>query len=200
MKQLAIALMFWVALTGNGAAQTASSFSGLPVVQLLPEGRGARVVVQFSFTDGAGIKWVVPTNTIVDGASIPRPFWTLIGGPWDGNYRDASIIHDFYCVRRNRSWQAVHRVFYEAMRARSVDPLKAKIMYYAVYRFGPRWTKLSTKVPSVGFDGQPTMVNKTIVVDQPAAAYDSSRVERDQQAIVAGDLTLEQIEALADST
>ncbi len=36
----------------------------------------------------------------------------------------------------------VHRTFYTAMRASSVDVWRAKVMYAAVYHFGPRWGML----------------------------------------------------------
>lgn len=200
MRRIVTALVFGTLLTSIAAAQPIGKFSGMPVVQLLDEGRNARVVEEFSFTDAAGLRWVVPKGTVVDGASIPQPFWTLIGGPWEGAYRDASIIHDYYCDRRSRTWKSVHRVFYEGMSARNVDPLKAKLMYYAVYRFGPRWEKVTTQVPSVGFDGRPTMVDQTVIVPGPTPAYDPARVANDQTAIASGNLSLEQIEVLADAS
>ncbi len=49
------------------------------------------------------------------------------------------MIHDYYCDRKERSWQDTHQVFYYAMRAANVDEKTAKIMYGAVYLFGPRW-------------------------------------------------------------
>jgi len=54
-------------------------------------------------------------------------------------YRNASITHDVECVKKKTEWQAVHRMFYEAMRCAKVPEYKAKIMYAAVYQCGPRW-------------------------------------------------------------
>ena len=42
-------------------------------------------------------------------------------------------------VERSRSWRQVHRMFYEACRCGRTNVVQAKIMYYAVYHFGPRW-------------------------------------------------------------
>src|SRR6202007_2255330 len=78
-------------------------------------------------------------NAVADGASIPRAFWSLIGGPLEGRYRNASIVHDWYCDRRTRTWQATQRVFYEAMRTSGVSMAKAKTMFLAVQWGGPRW-------------------------------------------------------------
>ena len=103
-----------------------------------------RVVEPFGFLDGDGQRWPVPVGTDVDGASIPQPLWSLIGGPWEGEYRDASVIHDYYCDTRIKSWKAVHRVFYNAMCASGVSELRAKTMYAAVYFCGPHWSDTTT--------------------------------------------------------
>jgi hypothetical protein len=83
----------------------------------------------------------VPRGTSVDGASIPQVFWSLIGGPFEGRYRNASVVHDYYCQVRNRRWQDVHQAFYEAMLASGVDGARAMVMYKAVENFGPRWAE-----------------------------------------------------------
>jgi hypothetical protein len=59
----------------------------------------------------------------------------------EGEYRDASIVHDWYCDLRSRSWKSVHRMFYEAMLASGVGLARAKIMYAGVYFGGPRWSE-----------------------------------------------------------
>ena len=69
---------------------------------------------------------------------MPSALWALYP-PFTGNYRSAAVIHDFYCDNKERSWQDTHMVFYFAMRAAHVDEKTAKIMYVAVYLFGPRW-------------------------------------------------------------
>jgi hypothetical protein len=63
-----------------------------------------------------------------------------MGGPFEGKYRDASIVHDWYCDLRTRSWQNVHLVFYEAMLTSGVALSRARLMYAAVYWGGPRWS------------------------------------------------------------
>jgi hypothetical protein len=115
-------------------------FEGEMVFKWLPGGRLMQLTTPFSFIDQAGLTWPVPIGTIVDGATIPRLLWTPVGGPYEGKYRDASVVHDYYCDVRTRPWQAVHRVFYEAMLAVGEDGARAKAMYLAVRGFGPRWT------------------------------------------------------------
>jgi hypothetical protein len=92
----------------------------------------------------AGEKWTAPKGWVTDGASIPRAAWTVAGGPFEGKYRAASVIHDVGCDQRTETWQDVHEVFFLGMMASGVEPWRAKIMYAAVYHFGPRW-------PSVQF-------------------------------------------------
>ena len=102
-------------------------------------GRKMILVEPFSYIDNTGRRWPVPKGAVVDGASIPRPFWSVVGGPFEGRYRGASVIHDFYCVARNRKHQDVHRVFHEAMLTDGVSEKRAWLMYQAVDNFGPRW-------------------------------------------------------------
>ena len=80
----------------------------------------------------------------IDGASIPKAFWCSVGGPYEDAYRDASVFHDVACDQRTARWEDVHYLFYTGMRCSGVDEQRAKIMYAAVYRFGPRWAEPKT--------------------------------------------------------
>lgn len=115
-------------------------YDNAPVqVQFCGDGRHVRLLREFSYIDPSGAKWEAPSGSIVDGASIPNWAWSIIGGPFEGKYRDASVIHDVACVNQMRPWEYTHLAFYYAMLASGVDETKAKIMYTAVYRYGPRW-------------------------------------------------------------
>lgn len=124
----------------DGAASDFGSYFGRLIFEPLPDGRRMRVVEDFGFLDREQKRWPVPIGAKVDGASIPQPLWPLIGGPFEGKYRDASVVHDYYCDVRTEPWQAVHRVFYNAMRASGVSEHLAKVMYAGVYWGGPRWS------------------------------------------------------------
>jgi hypothetical protein len=116
-------------------------YEGRPSVVFLSDGRRVKTIEPFAFIDAASLRWEVPSEVTVDGASIPRLLWTLVGGPFEGKYRDASIIHDWYCDIRDRHWRAVHKVFYEAMLASDVPSHQAKLMYAGVLFGGPRWSE-----------------------------------------------------------
>ncbi len=112
-----------------------------------PDGRRFSLPHEFNYLDAKKQLWEAPSGLIVDGASIPMPFWSVIGGPFSGPYREASVVHDAGCCAKTRPWQEVHRMFYEAMRCSGVGWVKAKTMYLAVWAMGPRWTKLNSSMP-----------------------------------------------------
>ena len=103
------------------------------------DGRTMTLLNDFGYVDPSKITWIAPKGHKIDGASIPPVFWSFIGGPFEGKYRNASVVHDYECDSKQRPWRAVHRMFYNASRCGGVDATKAKIMYAAVYHFGPRW-------------------------------------------------------------
>ena len=166
-------------------------YEGLPPrVELLSDGRWARLIEPIVFTGPDGIAWPVPVGAELNGASIPRLFWTLMGGPFEGIYRDASIVHDHYCIMRSRAWRDTHRMFFEAMRCSGVGAIKAKVMYYAVYRFGPRWP-LPGKEALEAVEVAPSEAELTDA-EAPSLAADA-------EAIYVQNLELDEIEALADA-
>jgi len=115
-------------------------FVGHVVAQWLDDGRKMKLVEPFGYVDPTGLTWDAPIGSIVDGASIPQIAWSVIGGPFEGKYRNASVIHDVACEQRLRPWPDVHRNFYYGMLASGVDETLAKVMYAAVYQYGPRWS------------------------------------------------------------
>ncbi len=190
---LRIALLGWQeapqAAVLEAAALDFGAYDGLPAqVALLADGRQAKLLAPISYRQGNGTAWPVPVDSLLDGASIPRLFWTLIGGPFEGLYRDASIVHDRYCVTKERPWPDTHRMFYEAMRCSGVAEAKAKIMYYAVYRFGPRWP-LGTAATALAVAVSP----------QAPGDADAASIAADAEAIYTHGLSLDEIDNLADA-
>jgi hypothetical protein len=108
--------------------------------------RNMRLLRDFVFTDPNDKVWTAQAGYETDGASIPRAAWSAAGGPFDGQYRDAAVIHDQYCSLKTETWQATHRVFYDGMISSGVNELIAKGFYAAVVVGGPRW---GPSVPSV---------------------------------------------------
>ncbi|MEX0669701.1 MAG: protealysin inhibitor emfourin [Pirellulales bacterium] len=121
------------------AGGTWGRFIGDVVATWGDDGRDMTLVEPFAYLDPQDVRWDAPTGAVVNGASIPQAFWSLIGGPFEGRFRNASVVHDVACEVRDRPWQSVHRMFYEACRCGGVGAVKATTMYYAVSHFGPRW-------------------------------------------------------------
>jgi len=115
-------------------------FSGTVKVEWVEDDpRKMRLLQTITFTDSKEQKWVAQELAVIDGASIPKFFWRVIGSPFIGFYRRPSVIHDIYCVNQMRPAQEVHDMFHEAMIADGVSEEKARIMFEAVDKFGPRW-------------------------------------------------------------
>jgi hypothetical protein len=193
------------------------------------DGRHLILLKKVVYVDLDGVRWEVPEGVKIDGASIPQVLWSIVGGPFEGKYREASVIHDYYCDVRLRPWKDVAKVFYQAMITSGVDTVKAKLMYLAVVYGGPRWdeqaiynTRLAAKTR--GKDGRPEVVATEADPPLSDAALDAlgdSAFAEQQAMLKAGpkpppkfsegtlktladqvaskDLSLDQIDALADA-
>ncbi|WP_425099723.1 DUF1353 domain-containing protein [Tropicibacter sp. S64] len=102
---------------------------------------------KIEFVDGFGRTWTAPPKTLTDGASIPVILEPIMGDRQSREYLEAAALHDAYCGVGNEGletyqtvhWEDVHRMFYEALLVGGTPPLKAKMMFAAVYLGGPRW-------------------------------------------------------------
>jgi len=189
-----------VGLIALGGTSLAQHFYGEILLKPL-DGVLMEVQQPFGFIDARNRKWEVPAKYQTDGASIPRPLWSIIGSPFTGNYLAAAIIHDFYCDLKSRDWRDVHSVFFDAMLANKVDSMQAKIMYYAVYRFGPRWVvdKHFNCPPGIACSltgANPTHVQEISV----SPMFDEAEFRREMREIEANKLSLSKIRAAADAS
>ena len=114
-------------------------FSGEVDARWSDDGRNMTLLNDLRYTDPYGQVWIAPAGSVVDGASIPRPLWGLIGGPFEGKYRKASVLHDVAYERQDRPFQDADLMFYNAMRASGVGVVTAKTMYYSLVRHGRHW-------------------------------------------------------------
>lgn len=113
-------------------------FSGEPCTRWLTENgpdRKMSLVEDFAFTDPDGLTWVVPSGYVVDGASIPKALWALLGSPYTGDYRRASVVHDKSCndaAGDVTARKAADRMFYHACRAGGCSSEEANNLYLGV--------------------------------------------------------------------
>jgi Protein of unknown function (DUF1353) len=188
-RLLAAGLILIPLLCGAANAEDRGRFVGRVAVEWLDENgdsRSMRLLEEFAFVEPTGKVWAVPKGAVINGASIPRLFWSLIGPPFVGAYRRASVIHDYYCEARSEPWLSVHRMFYEASLAGGVPESTAKIMYFAVYGAGPRWSE------ATGADraGRPRML--------PSPKLGEASADEIKQWIEAENPSLEDIESRVD--
>lgn len=115
-----------------------SSFTKSPPLKLSPDGEMWMVAESFKYYVGSEDSdevIEVPKGFMSDGASIPKIFWSLIGGP-TGKYFYAAILHDYlYYTKTYKRWKA-DKIFYEAMGVLGVPNWKRSIMHLAVRLFG----------------------------------------------------------------
>jgi hypothetical protein len=115
------------------------TFSGDPRAEWLTEegqpDRRMRLLADFWFVDPDGKQWRTPSGYVVDGASIPRALWTLVGSPYTGDYRRASVVHDKACddaAGDSSARRAADRMFYHACRAGGCSVREATLLYVGV--------------------------------------------------------------------
>lgn len=104
------------------------------------------LIADFGFSEArTGRVWTAPRGFTIDGASIPRALWTIVGSPFTGDYRRASIVHDKACVDfpvDGPQRKAADVMFQAACRAGGCGYWQAQVLYMGV-RIGSRWAKQS---------------------------------------------------------
>ena len=117
-----------------------SEFTDKLVVTPMPDGKHWELLKPFRYYVGeenSDEVIYVPSGFRTDFASIPRPFWSLIGAPW-GKYGAAAVVHD-WCYFRGillYTRKRADEIFYEAMGVLGVPEWKRRTMYVAIRIFG----------------------------------------------------------------
>ncbi len=190
-------------------------FKGNAVVEMLaPKGtmdsyRDVKLVQPFGFIDPRGVHWDAPAGYVTNGASIPQSLWVVVGGPFDGPYRDAAFLHDYYCEAKIRSSDDTHRMYYEAAVARGTSQNVASTMYAGLIYGGPKW-ELAKAPKKAGFgfllaetttstnqQGAPVVIDKGLV-NKSATPNQLKAVEDMKTWIAREHPTLEQIKQRAE--
>jgi Protein of unknown function (DUF1353) len=156
-------------------------FSGPIDTRWEADGRTMTLLNELRYTDPKGVVWIAPAGSDVDGASLPRALWSFFGGPFEGKYRNASVLHDVAYDQKTRPWQQVDRMFYDAMRCSGVGAIEAKTFYFALYRHGRHW-KFKKKAE-----------------ESRETALNPAEVDAIQQWIRQNNPTLDQIDSRADA-
>jgi hypothetical protein len=171
-------------------------YTGEPETRWNSDGRSMTLLSELRYTDPHGLVWVAPAGSTVDGASVPRSLWSIMGGPFEGKYRNASVLHDVAYEQHNRPWQDCDRMFYNAMRCSGVGVVEAKTMYYSLYRFGHHWKFSIKRAKAVKVGGK--MVARAEEIPR-AIPVNENEVNDTRDWIRRAQPNLEEIEQRADA-
>lgn len=125
-----------------------NTFSGNPKTEWLTQtgnDRDMRLLEDFFYIDPKGKQWNAPAGSVVNGASIPVPLWSIIGSPYTGEYRRASIVHDIACDDTSVPRREADEMFYNACIAGGCKPKQAEVLYAGV-RIGAWFPKLDSGI------------------------------------------------------
>jgi Protein of unknown function (DUF1353) len=171
-------------------------YSGDPITKWNPDGRTMTLLSELSYTDPQGIIWDAPAGSVVDGASIPRYLWSFMGGPFEGKYRNASVLHDVAYGEHKRPWWDCDRMFYNAMRCSGVSAVEAKTMYYALYKLGRHWKFPIKRGKPVKYEGALVARGEEI---RRAVPVNAAQINEARDWISNTDPSLQQIEQRANT-
>lgn len=115
-----------------------TGYHGIPQLAFEDEVREAIVLSDFGFVCDEGEIWSYEGD-LVNGASIPRFCWRVVGAPYYGRHRWACIIHDACYFRKDMERKEVDRIWLQALKYSDVNFAKRHMMYRAVRLFGPRF-------------------------------------------------------------
>jgi hypothetical protein len=129
-----------VQVKAKGAAY--GEFSGEPRTGWIGTGPKANrdmvMLEDFWYIDPAGAKWPADAGRRIDGASIPRVLWTLVGSPYTGCYRKASVVHDVACEDAKqkkdpkKERKKADKMYFRACRRGGCSFLEALVQYLGV--------------------------------------------------------------------
>src|SRR5262249_10840000 len=109
-------------LRGGGIAMSFGKFQGEVIAKWSRdpplEARNMSLMADFSYIEPTRppTVWPAAKGRCIDGASIPEFLWSLVGSPFTGIYRRASVVHDIACQDKPLTSDRAHYMFYLAMR------------------------------------------------------------------------------------
>ena len=83
--------------------------------------------------DGRTI-WI-PKDYICDGASIPRPFWSIVGSPFDPINVVGAWPHDYLYLTHLVDKKTTDEIAFQIWRQAGMTLRKARTMWFAVHAF-----------------------------------------------------------------
>ena len=79
-----------------------------------------------------GILYFIPKGFTFDGASIPQLFWSVIGSPFDEDFREPACIHDWCYITKCLKYHDANMIFRRQLIKQKVSVWKYNAMWSAV--------------------------------------------------------------------
>lgn len=79
---------------------------------------------------------IVPAGFVTDGASIPRFLWRLLGHPFQSDYIDVFILHDYRYQTGEIPRSVADDEMLAGLEARGMGYVKRYTIYWGVRLFG----------------------------------------------------------------
>ncbi|GAB4038074.1 DUF1353 domain-containing protein [Spirosoma gilvum] len=140
--------VFLIATASSVWAQPTGRFLSSVLGQWIDTDNGHRnlkLLNDFGYVDSKGKVWQVPSGTIIEEASIPKPLWVQDSTPLLAPYRRAAILLTYYCNYKKENWFLVYQMFYDACLTAGLPETKAKVLFAGVFASLQRWS------PSYGY-------------------------------------------------
>jgi hypothetical protein len=96
--------------------------------------------------------YLIPAGFDWDGATIPRLFWSIIGGPFHPQVMRASLLHDWLYWTRKIPRKQADKLLRKLLLEDGCTAFKAESMYRAVRMFGGMYfkrTEIDTKYAQI---------------------------------------------------
>ena len=114
---------------------TRRHFPAMLDVRVYPDGDSWELLKPFIYIASDGSRTEVPAETLVNGASVPRFWWRVIGSPKSGRYVWASVPHDYLWEQAKLgqiTFRQANWVFWDAMVTLGETRWRAWAMWAAV--------------------------------------------------------------------
>ena len=113
-------------------------FSGDPHTRWIASSSGfdreMELLEDFWYDDPSRKRWTAPAGRVINGASIPEPLWAIVGSPYTGCYRNASVVHDIACeeATTRAARKAADRMYFHACLRGGCSRWEAIVQYLGV--------------------------------------------------------------------
>lgn len=88
-------------------------------------------IVEFKF-DGRLYRVQLAPGFKFDGASIPKWAWSIVGSPYTGKYRLATLVHDAFYKIKHGPRKLADDIMLHLMKSSGVGSIKANTIYRSV--------------------------------------------------------------------